>query len=148
VIAARALVIVVGDELDALAVRLSNVLLAEVGEKQRKAPRYLRYFDEAPSRLRRPVLGDQLKKMREWVPSLSDPQCSQPVRECGQRLAALVEESILKQRAGLSKLDALLAKLVEEEQEEARRRLPSRTPVAPIPDTPGELMRGRPNPRA
>ncbi|MCC6555855.1 MAG: hypothetical protein IT372_23070 [Polyangiaceae bacterium] len=199
VTAARAVIIVIDDELDALAMKLSNVLLAEVGEKKRKSPRYLRYFDEPPSRLMRPLLGDQLKKMREWVPSLTDPQCSPPVRDCGQKLAALVqraddavkamgeaeqaltdfqtlgpkkgfidrlnalrlsafaqiaelprsqpeldlpasfanrfflrdsgsrkptipelEESILQQRARLAKLEALLAKLVQEEEAEAR----------------------------
>jgi cell division septum initiation protein DivIVA len=65
-----------------------------ITRRDRKAPLYLRYFGAAPpSKLRRPVLGEQLAVMRTWVPSLTAQDSPPPLRPYGDQLAVLVPEA-------------------------------------------------------
>ena len=89
---AEAAVVAIDDRLDALAYRISNTLLAELDGK-RSNPVYQHYFKEAPSRMRRPVLGAQLETMRGWVESLTDAQSSAALKACGQELGGVVQEA-------------------------------------------------------
>ena len=85
--------IIVDDAFDFLCVAISATLLAESGGN-RKAPAYLRYFGAAPpSKLKRPVLGDQLETMRTWVPSLQEANQSEALRGYGDKLATAVADA-------------------------------------------------------
>jgi hypothetical protein len=79
--------------LDFLCMAIAGTLLVEVGG-DREAPLYRRYFGAIPpSKLKRPVLGQQLKVMREWPPSLADPQSSPTLQAYGRLLAERVPEA-------------------------------------------------------
>jgi hypothetical protein len=67
---AMALVAVADDELDAVSDATSKTILIETGGDS-SSPLYTLFFgDKRPSDFRRPVLGDQLGRMAEWVPHL------------------------------------------------------------------------------
>lgn len=90
---AEARAIVVDDGFDFLCVAISSTLLAESGGN-RKAPAYQRYFGSAPpSKLKRPVLGEQLEVMRTWTPSLTSAQSSAALQQYGKQLAQRVTEA-------------------------------------------------------
>jgi len=64
---ARAQVFFVDNQLDRLLIQIVNTLLSVV-QNDRQNPLYVRFLGgESPSRLSRPVLGEQLKLMRTWV---------------------------------------------------------------------------------
>jgi hypothetical protein len=87
----EAQVIAVDDAIDYLCVAISATLLAEAGG-DRKATSYQRYFGAAPpSKLKRPVLGQQLEVMRTWPASLQSEDASPALKEYGARLAEQVE---------------------------------------------------------
>jgi hypothetical protein len=82
--------IVLDDIFDFLCVAISASLLAQTGGN-RKSPIYQRYFGAAPpSKLKRPVLGQQLEVMRMWPPSLMGPDSEAPLQEYGKQLAERV----------------------------------------------------------
>lgn len=65
-----------------------------ITRRDRKSPLYQRYFGAAPpSKLRRPVLGEQLAVMRTWVPSLTAEDSPPALRPYGDQLAVLVTEA-------------------------------------------------------
>lgn len=71
VVKATAVVAVRDDVLNDLVDEISRAILVEV-KGDRTAPLYVLYFGtKTPSEVKRPVLGDQLSKMRTWVGSLS-----------------------------------------------------------------------------
>jgi hypothetical protein len=79
--------------IDFLCVAIASTVDATT-RRDRKSPLYLRYFGGAPpSKLRRPVLGDQLAVMRTWVPSLRAQDTPPPLRPYGDQLAARVTEA-------------------------------------------------------
>src|SRR5580704_12151823 len=58
------------DTLDDFVDTLDHTLLAAL-KNNRKAPAYLVYFgDEAPSKMKRPILGKELDTVTKWIPSL------------------------------------------------------------------------------
>ncbi|EYF08587.1 Hypothetical protein CAP_4117 [Chondromyces apiculatus DSM 436] len=90
---AEARIVAVDDAFDYLAVAISSALLAELGGN-RKAERYLRYYGAAPpGKLKRPVLGEQLATMRDWVPSLTAEETSPTLQAYGQQLAERVMQA-------------------------------------------------------
>jgi hypothetical protein len=81
------------EHIDYLAVAIAATVDALTG-RDRDAPRYLRYFgDGPPSKLRRPVLGEQLAVMRTWVPSLTAEDAPPALRPYGGQLGARVAEA-------------------------------------------------------
>ena len=79
--------------IDYLSIAIASTLDAITG-RDRKSPLYLRYFGAVPpSKLRRPVLGDQLVVMRTWVPSLTAQEAPPALRPYGDQLATLVSEA-------------------------------------------------------
>ncbi|HWN67024.1 MAG TPA: hypothetical protein VNM90_05260 [Haliangium sp.] len=85
--------------IDFVAIAIAATLEAVTG-KDRKSPLYLRYFGSAPpSKLRRPVLGEQLAVMRTWVPSLTAEDSPPALRAYGDQLATLVAEADLAVQA-------------------------------------------------
>jgi hypothetical protein len=90
---AEARVINIDNHFDFLCTAISNTMLAENGNN-RQAPVYKRYFGAVPSsKLKRPVLGEQLDVMRTWVPSLTGPESSLALQAYGKQLAARVAEA-------------------------------------------------------
>jgi hypothetical protein len=86
-------VITADEGIDFLSTAISATLDALTG-RDRKAPLYQRYFGStSPSKLRRPVLGEQLAVMRTWVPSLTAPESAPALRAYGDQLAARVVEA-------------------------------------------------------
>jgi hypothetical protein len=87
------LVITSDEGIDYLSIAISATLDALTG-RDRKAPIYVRYFGAtSPSKLRRPVLGEQLAVMRTWVPSLTAEDSPPALRPYGDQLAARVAEA-------------------------------------------------------
>jgi hypothetical protein len=90
---ADARVISVDNDFDFLCTATSNTMLAENGNN-RKDPVYDRFFGSVPaSKLKRPVLGEQLDVMRRWVPWLTSPETSPPLQAYGAQLATRVTEA-------------------------------------------------------
>lgn len=90
---ADARVINIDNYFDFLCTAISNQMLAENGNN-RQDPTYRRYFGTVPaSKLKRPVLGEQLDEMRKWVPSLTSPESSLALQASGQQLGARVTEA-------------------------------------------------------
>jgi len=76
-----------------LCMAIAGTLLVEAGG-DRKGLVYQRYFGAIPpSKLKRPVLGQQLAVMREWPPSLAGPQNSPTLQAYGRQLAGRVPEA-------------------------------------------------------
>jgi hypothetical protein len=48
-----------------------NLALVVVVNQDRRAPHYTLYFKEKPSRIKRPVLGEELTTLRGWLPLLA-----------------------------------------------------------------------------
>jgi hypothetical protein len=89
----RARAIVVDDGFDFLCMAISATLLAESGGN-RKSPSYQRYFGTIqPSRLKRPLLGQQLETMRTGPPSLTDAASSPALQQYGNQLTERVIEA-------------------------------------------------------
>jgi hypothetical protein len=79
--------------IDHLCIAIASTVDA-ITSRDRKSPLYLRYFGDAPpSKLRRPVLGEQLAVMRTWVPSLTAQDSPPALRPYGDQLATLVTEA-------------------------------------------------------
>lgn len=79
--------------LNFLCMAIAGTLLVEAGG-DRKGLVYQRYFGAIPpSKLKRPVLGQQLTVMREWPPSLTGPQNSPTLQAYGRQLAERVPEA-------------------------------------------------------
>jgi hypothetical protein len=88
-----------------------NVALLAVVNQNRRAPHYALYFKDIPSRIKRPVLGDELATLRDWLPLLereTDPRLqpfhalfSQDVADANAALAArtAAEEALRHSRA-------------------------------------------------
>jgi hypothetical protein len=90
---ADARVIGVDNNFDFLCTAISNTMLAENGNN-RKDPVYDRFFGSVPSsKLKRPVLGEQLGEMRKWVPWLTSPESSTALQAYGAQLATRVTEA-------------------------------------------------------
>jgi hypothetical protein len=90
---ANARVIGVDNNFDFLCTAISNTMLAENGNN-RKDPVYDRFFGKVPaSKLKRPVLGEQLDEMRKWEPWLTGPESSTALQAYGAQLATLVTEA-------------------------------------------------------
>lgn len=90
---AEARAIAVDDIFNFLCSALSSTLLAENGN-DRDAPVYQRFFGgTSPSKLKRPILGEQLAVMRTWVPVLIAPQSSPALQAYGNQLAEAVIEA-------------------------------------------------------
>jgi hypothetical protein len=90
---ADARVISVDNSFDFLCTAISNTMLAENGNN-RKDPVYDRFFGSVPaSKLKRPVLGEQLDEMRKWVPWLTSPESSTALQAYGAQLATRVTEA-------------------------------------------------------
>lgn len=103
---AEARVINVDGHLDFLCMAISGTILTENGN-DRRSPVYRRYFGAAqPSRLKRPVLREQLDVMRRWVRSLLE--SSPALQDYGQQLAARVADA-----------DAAVAALAEAKRQQA-----------------------------
>jgi hypothetical protein len=80
-------------DFDFLCTATSNQMLAENGNN-RKDPVYDRFFGSvSASKLKRPVLGEQLDEMRKWVPWLTSPESSPALQACGAQLATRVTEA-------------------------------------------------------
>jgi DNA repair exonuclease SbcCD ATPase subunit len=88
----EARVLVVDEALDLLCIAIAATLEAVTG-KDRKSPLYLRYFRVPSYKLRRPVLGEQLKEMRTWVDSLRGEQSAPALQVYGEQLAQRVSEA-------------------------------------------------------
>ena len=90
---AEALVVVADVHLDAVTTTLEGTMRVESGG-ERKSLTHLRYFGNVqPSRFKRPVLGEQLETMRNWIPSLVGPQSSPALQAQGVQLAGCVAEA-------------------------------------------------------
>jgi hypothetical protein len=90
---AEARVVVVDVHLDFLCTAIDGTVRIESGG-DRKSPIHQRYFGNIqPSRLKRPVLGVQLETMRDWIPSLTDPQSSPTLQAYGNQLGEHVTEA-------------------------------------------------------
>jgi hypothetical protein len=85
--------VAVDDVFNYLCSALSSTVMAENGN-DRDAPLYQRFFGgTSPSKLKRPVLGEQLAVMRTWVPALIAPQSSPALQAYGSQLAEGVIEA-------------------------------------------------------
>lgn len=90
---AEALVTVADGHLDVLSSAIDGTIRVESGH-DRKSLMHQRYFGNVqPSRFKRPVLGEQLTTMRDWIPSLISPQSSPALQAYGNQLAARVTEA-------------------------------------------------------
>lgn len=90
---AEALMVVVDGHIDILASAIDGTIRVENG-RDRKALVHQRYFGNVqPSRFKRPVLGEQLETMRDWIPSLTGPQSSPTLQGYGTQLAVRVVEA-------------------------------------------------------
>jgi hypothetical protein len=90
---AEALILVVDGRIDVLASAIDGTIRVENG-RDRKSLVHQRYFNNVqPSRFKRPVLGEQLEIMRDWVPSLIGPQSSPTLQGYGNQLSECVVEA-------------------------------------------------------
>jgi hypothetical protein len=106
---AEARVLIVDEALNRLCMAIASTLLAITGN-DRQAPLYQRYFGAAPpSKLSRPVLGEQLAVMRTWIPSLTSEESAAALRAYGDQLAARVAEAdqavLARSEAGRKRAD-------------------------------------------
>lgn len=82
----------VDEDIDPLVDELSRTVLNEV-KGDRTAPLYRRFFGRLrPSSVKRPVLGPELKTVRDWLPALAE-SAQELLRGIGTRLEALVTEA-------------------------------------------------------
>ncbi len=96
---AKARVINADNHLDFLCMAIAGTILTENGN-DREAPLFERYFGQAvPSKLKRPVLGEQLAVMRTWVTSLASSESSPALQAYGPQLAACVADADVAARA-------------------------------------------------
>ena len=90
---AEARMVVVDGHIDILASAIDGTIRVENG-RDRKSLVHQRYFNNVqPSRFKRPLLGEQLESMREWIPSLTAPQSSPTLQGYGTQLAERVVEA-------------------------------------------------------
>jgi hypothetical protein len=82
----------VDEDIDPLVDELSRTVLNEV-KGDRAAPLYRRFFGrQRPSSVKRPVLGPELKTVRDWLPALAE-ATQELLRGVGVRLGVLVAEA-------------------------------------------------------
>jgi len=82
----------VDEDIDPLVDELSRTVLNEV-KGDRTAPLYRRFFGrQRPSTVKRPVLGTELKTVRDWIPALAETS-QELLRGIGARLGVLVAEA-------------------------------------------------------
>jgi hypothetical protein len=82
----------VDEDIDPLVDKLSRTVLNEV-KGDRTNPLYRRFFGRLrPSEVKRPVLGPELKTVRDWIPALAE-AAQELLRAIGVQLGVLVTEA-------------------------------------------------------
>lgn len=93
--------------------------LLTLTQMQRQSPLYQRYFGpEAPSRVKRPVLGKQLETLKRWLPSLMEAS-EAPLKA----LAGELDKALSVATASQAGLAAARAKLSDQQKLGARQAL-------------------------